>query len=74
MWEEQTREMPRRFITSHASLLRHGMVWSTVTASTVMMLPALEITECDFKNGCSFVAGMKNLEREMLETLPKRGF
>ena len=50
------------------------MVWSTVTTSTVMMFPALEITECDFKNGCSFVAGMKNLEREMLETLPERGF
>ncbi len=49
------------------------MVWSTVTTSTVMMFPALEITECDFKNGCSFVAGMKNLEREMLGTLPERG-
>ena len=74
MWGEQTREKPRRFITLLVFILRHGMVWSTVTASTVMMLPALEITECDFKNGCSFVAGMKNLEREMLETLPERGF
>ena len=50
------------------------MVWSTVTASTVMMLPALEITECDFRNGCSFLAGMENSDGEMLETLAERGF
>lgn len=74
MWEEQTREKPRRWITSLVSLLRHGMVWSTVTASTVMMFPALEITECDFKYGCSFVAGMENSDGEMLGTLFERGF
>ena len=45
------------------------MIWNVVTASTVMMLPALEIKECDFKNGCSFVAGMKNSEREMYKAL-----
>ena len=73
MWGEQTREKPRRFITSHASLLRHGMVWNTVTVRTVMRLPALELTECDFKNGCSFVAGMVYSDGEVLGTLSEWG-
>ena len=73
MWEEQTREKPRRFITLLVSLLRHGMVWNTVKTSAVMMLPALEITECDFKNGCSFVAGMVYSDGEVLGTLSERG-
>ena len=49
------------------------MVWNTVTVSTVMMLPALEITECDFKNGCSFVAGMVYSDGEVLGTLSEWG-
>ena len=74
MWGGQTREKPRRFITLLVSLLRHGMVWSTVKTSAVMMLPALEIIKCDFKNGCSFVAGMVYSEGKCLERFPNGAF